>query len=467
MISSSNSSVPSRQPSGLQRRALLSCLLAMASGISSGAAQETPSSPPVPVQAKTWELPVEGNTYLTSGQGGGRSGRGGVMGYWRSADSVYSLFFRVDRPADLEIALKAALPAGESKIRATIGEQVFEKELKAGEASAIPLGRVEVKAAGYLRVELRGLSRTGDVFAEVDALNVTPVGKGAEAVVLNYVKEGSGNRFYWGRRGPSVHLGYSLPQGEPLEWFYNEVTVPEGGDPVGSYFMSNGFGEGYFGMQVNSENERRVLFSVWSPFSTDNPKDIPADHRITLLKKGEEVHGGEFGGEGSGGQSFWLYPWKAGSTQRFLNRVQPDGKGSTVYSAWFFLPEKNDWKLIASFKRPLTDKHLTGAHSFLENFSDRQGYLGRQAFYGNQWACDVKGEWHEITEARFTGDDIAQRKYRLDYAGGAKGPRFFLKNGGFFPDNVALNTRFTREASSPGQKPVIDFTKLEGVAEGQ
>jgi hypothetical protein len=47
-----------------------------------------------------------------------------------------------------------------------------------------------------------------------------------------------------------------------------EITVPVGQDPIGSYFMANGFGEGYFGFQVNSKTERRVLFSVWSPFRT-------------------------------------------------------------------------------------------------------------------------------------------------------------------------------------------------------
>lgn len=53
--------------------------------------------------------------------------------------------------------------------------------------------------------------------------------------------------------------------------------------------MANGFGEGYFGMQVNSETERRILFSVWSPFKTDNPKEIPDDHKITLNKVGQQV----------------------------------------------------------------------------------------------------------------------------------------------------------------------------------
>jgi len=393
-------------------------------------------------EAKVWEVPMGGNAYVTKQVG---------------ADTVQSIYFRVDRPADLEISLKAKVPTGESKIRATLNGKPVEKKLKGGEGSEVALGRVTMKEAGYVRVDLQGVSEKEGVFAEVESVKVLS----KDPVELNYVKDNEESRFYWGRRGPSVHLGYSLPKGEPVEYFYNEVTVPEGSDPIGSYFMSNGFGEGYFGMQVNGEKERRILFSVWSPFSTNNPKEIPDDQKIALLKKGEGVHGGEFGGEGSGGQSYWLYPWKAGETYRFLNRVKPDGTGSTDYTAWFYLPEKKEWKLIASFKRPKTDKHLTGAHSFLENFADRQGYLTRGALYGNQWARDVKGKWHEVTEARFTGDDIAQRKYRMDYAGGVKGKEFFMKNGGFFADNVKLGSQFKRE-STASKKPKVDFGKLEG-----
>ena len=39
---------------------------------------------------------------------------------------------------------------------------------------------------------------------------------------------------------------------QDIEWFYSELTVPEGNDVIGSYFMANGFSEGYFGIQVNS-----------------------------------------------------------------------------------------------------------------------------------------------------------------------------------------------------------------------
>ena len=105
--------------------------------------------------------------------------------------------------------------------------------------------------------------------------------------------------------------------GNNAEWFYNEITVPAGNDVIGSYFMADGFKEGYFGMQVNSPTERHILFSVWSPFQTDDPASIPEDKKIILLKKGANVHAGEFGNEGSGGQSYLNYNWKAAILMSF------------------------------------------------------------------------------------------------------------------------------------------------------
>jgi hypothetical protein len=403
--------------------------------------------------AMTWSVPLAGNAYVTQGNDGGRGGP------WDQAGMVRSVFFRVDRPAELELALDARVPQGRSKIRATVVGKTFTVELE-GERAA-PLGKVRVKEAGYVRVDLQGLEKTGPVFAEASDLIVSA--KDPDLTVA-YVRDNVDNRFYWGRRGPSVHLSYQVPQDKTIEWFYSELTVPEGMDPIGSYFMTNGFGEGYFGIQVKSSEERWILFSVWSPFSTDNPREIPADKRVELLAKGKDVHGGEFGGEGSGGQSYLRYLWKAGTTYRFLNRAKPDGKGNTVYTGWFHAPETGRWQLIASFKRPATSKHLTGVHSFLENFSDRHGWQVREGRYGNPWARDTAGEWHPLTEARFTGDDIANRGYRLDYAGGLAGKTFFMRNGGFFSDTVKLNSRFT--LPSQGARPEIDFDALEGVAAG-
>lgn len=376
---------------------------------------------------------------------------------WQNERNVFSIYFRTDRAAVLDLRLRLKVPEGESVIRASAAGSAFEKKIKGDAVQDLSLGTISVRAAGYVRVDLQGLRKTGPVFAEVGDLLV---GSAVADLKLDYVKDSEEKRFYWGRRGSSVHLTYELPAGKTVEYFYNEVTVPQEQDPIGSYFMANGFSEGYFGMQVNSTDERRILFSVWSPFHTDNPKDIPQDQRVEVLTKGEGVRTGEFGNEGSGGQSYYIYPWKVGTTYRFLNRARPDGQGHTIYTAWFFAPEVGKWHLIASFRRPKTDKCLSGVHSFVENFEAESGYQSRMACYGNQWARDTNGKWHELTKARFTGDDIAQRQYRLDYAGGAKGIAFFMHNGGFFAKTVKLGSWFERE-SSRAQPPVIDLDALE------
>lgn len=409
-------------------------------------------------QPTTWEVPLGGNAYLT--EAGDRSPDriepSGVR-QWQDDKSVFSIWFRADRAAKLDLSLRLKVPEGESSIRAASLGKKFEKNITGSDLQEVSLGRVSISKPGYVRVDLQGLRKKGRVFADVNDLLVSSPTSG---LGLDYVKDNQSSRFYWGRRGPSIHLPYQVPAGKDIEYFYNEVTVPEGMDPIGSYFMANGFGEGYFGMQVNSNNERRVLFSVWSPFSTDNPSEIPEDQRVQLLTKGKDVNGGKFGGEGSGGQSFLRFPWKAGTTYSFLNHARPDGKGHTIYTAWFYAPEAKKWQLIASFKRPKTNKHLTGIHSFLENFADKNGYHARGAFYGNQWVRDTDGNWTELTKSRFTGDDIASRKFRLDYAAGVTKDRFYMRNGGFFADNVELGQTFERDSSGT-KPPAIDFDSLE------
>ncbi len=407
----------------------------------------------------SWSVPFGGNAFVTSGEMPQRR-RGAAR--WDNPEVVQSVYFHVDRQAELQIALQATVPGGPSQIRATLAGQPVTVELQGDQPTTTPLGNIHVEQAGYVRVDLQGVSKRGAVFAEPTALEIRSATAG---LVVSCVKDNEGNRFYWGRRGPSVHLAFVVPQERPTEWFYNELTVPVGLDPIGSYFMANGFGEGYFGMQVNSPEERRVLFSVWSPFATDNPRDIPEDQRIVMLAKGEGVYTGEFGNEGSGGQSYLRFPWKAGTTYRFLNRAKPDGKGNTVYTGWFYAPETERWQLIASFLRPQTDKHLTGIHSFLENFSDRYGWQERLCHYGNQWVRDIEGNWAAVEQARFTGDDIARRGYRLDFAGGVEGNQFFLRNCGFFDANVSLGSRFTRLANERSA-PEIEWDQLEGLTVG-
>ena len=138
-----------------------------------------------------------------------------------------------------------------------------------------------VSQRGYHFVELEGVAKSGSSFGDISEILLGESDWNSSISYLN------SDWFYWGRRGPSVHLSYEKPI-KDITWFYNEVTVPEGSDIIGSYFMANGFSGGYFGMQVNSLSERRILFSVWSPYKTDNPGDIPEDQKIKLLLTEDE-----------------------------------------------------------------------------------------------------------------------------------------------------------------------------------
>lgn len=406
--------------------------------------------------AADWSVPLAGNTFRTSPEPGGNGVRRNGVVSWSNPEAVYAVYFHVDRSANLRLQMRAAARSGSSTIATRVGEEEFKTVVGGAEPSIHEIGSVKVANAGYVRVDLQGSERTGDEFAGISELLVSSE---TEGLKVDFVRDNQGNMFYWGRRGPSVHLSYQVPRDVKLRYAYSEITVPEGQDPVGTFYMANGFGQGYFGFQVNSPKERRVLFSVWSPFKTDNPRDIPKEQRIVALARGPKVHIGEFGNEGSGGQSYLVYPWKAGSTYRFLTKVVPDGKGNTVYTSWFGDKAADEWRLIASFRRPQTDTHLRGFHSFLESFSPTYGHIGRRAFYGNVWACDVDGKWHECTKARFSVDGTGRGRHRLDFTGGSDGKRFFLRNCGFFNETGRPGETFTRESTGTSE-PNIDLDAL-------
>ncbi|MCE9630780.1 MAG: DUF3472 domain-containing protein [Planctomycetia bacterium] len=368
------------------------------------------------------------------------------------------VFFRLDRPATVRLSLRGRARQGTPGVVVRAGERTFMATFTGPEPATHELGELDVKQAGYVRVELARPDDEAAAEADVQALVIHATD---EPLAVDFVRNNEGNMFYWGRRGPSVHLTYETPKPTDLQYAYSEITVPEGFDVQGSYFMANGFGEGYFGIQVNGPVERRVLFSVWSPFSTDNTRDIPEDMRVVKLSAGPDVHVGEFGNEGSGGQSYLIYPWKAGITYRFLTEVTPDPEapGQTRYTAWFGDKAKQEWRLIASFRRPKTTTHLRGFHSFLENFNPNTGHLTRGADYGNVWVRDTQGVWHECTKARLSADATGRGRHRMDYDGGATGGRFFMKNCGFFAAPGKIGEVFTRD-STAADEPTIDFHSL-------
>lgn len=399
---------------------------------------------------------LAGNAYVTATSEGDDSKnvyideQNCALRNWDSAEDVISFYFKVEKSGNINVALQAK---GDSRIEASLLGKKKKIKLNSDELSRVEVGTFKVKTPGYVKMDIRGLKINGGA----DFGNVSAVLVGGDAAPVVCVAPDFSTHF--GRRGPSVHMGYALPK-ENVEWFYNEIVVPEEGDIPSSYYMACGFGQGYFGMQNNSPYPRRVLFSVWSPFETDNPAEIPDSLRIVLLKKGEDVKVQDFGNEGSGGQSFMHYDWKPGERCRFLMGVKPDGNGNTVYTAYFFDNHKGKWQLVASFRRPQISTWYTNAHSFLENFNPVMGYINRKAFYCNQWARTADGRWIPVKRGRFTCDTTGHYRHRLDYTGGVEDEGFFLSMGGFFDDFLTSGTWFER-AGNVSEAPDIDFSTLE------
>ena len=395
---------------------------------------------------------LSGNAYVTAASEGNVfiDENNCAIRNWNDAETVVSYYFRAEKSGKMNIALQAK---GYSKIEVSLLGKKKKVKLDSDTLKRVEIGTFKVKAPGYVKVDVRGVK----INKGADFGNVAAVVVGGDVNPVVYV--GPDFSTHFGRRGPSVHMGYVLPK-ENIEWFYNEVVVPEDGDIPSSYYMACGFGEGYFGMQNNTPHPRRILFSVWSPFETDNPAEIPDSLRVQLVKKGENVKINDFGNEGSGGQSYMHYDWKAGERCRFLMGVKPDGNGCTVYTAYFYDNHQNKWVLVASWRRPKISTWYTNAHSFLENFNPVMGYISRKAYYGNQWVRTADGRWLPVTKGRFTCDATGYHKQRLDYNGGVEGENFFLNMGGFFDKYITSGTYFER-AGNTTEAPVVDFSTLE------
>jgi hypothetical protein len=220
----------------------------------------------------------------------------------------------------------------------------------------------------------------------------------------------------------SVHLKYLAPEGT---LFLNEVTVEE--SVTASYFMACGFQRGYFGIQQLGDDSGRILFSVWDPTDGHDPNAVQDEDRVEVLSHGDGVIVKRFGGEGTGGQSFWSYDWKLGHTYKFLVEGRVEGD-KTIFSGYFFVPERGGWQHLATFRTKTGGAPLQSYYSFVEDFR-RDGASAeeiRRARFGNGWVKTLGGEWVSLTRAQFTADGNTQ----LHINAGVSGDGFSLQTGG-------------------------------------
>ncbi len=197
----------------------------------------------------------------------------------------------------------------------------------------------------------------------------------------------------------SVHLGY--PQATGMA-FYNTCR-PITSAP-GTYFCVCGWDAGYYGIQELGNGNKLALFSIWDSEKND-PNAAPAEERVKTEHVDPRVRVKRFGGEGSGGQSFFPLKWSLNETYRFIvSMTHKDGRA--FYTNWLFEPDTKAWTKLVTFSVPSKRTELRGLYSFVEDFQrDRaSAALTRRAQFGPAAVQSADGAWHSLRQAKFTGD---------------------------------------------------------------
>ena len=392
--------------------------------------------------ASATELRIPAFTaYLGPDARGARvSPRSGITG-WNNPELKVLWFGEIKTMGKLDCSVALRLPSDTtSKLRLTVANQSYEALVKGAgpDLVTVDFGSFDIDKVGYQRFALESLNPQGQPSGDIESLLLD--GPAAQNAHFNLQPR---------RNAASVHLFYPVDKDIEVEAFYCEMTGLE--DPIWTYYMACGWHRGYFGMQVNSPTERRIIFSVWDSGNeaVDRNKVVEED-RVKLIAKGQGVYAGDFGNEGTGGHSHMKYTWKTGQKQRFIVIAKPTDTTHTIYSGYYFHPGKKQWILISSWKAPKEGGYMRRLYSFSENFGGSNGHILRKALYGNQWIRTSEGRWIELTTATFSHDPTGKSD-RLDRFMGVESGQFFLSHGGFVPGFTKYGEKFTRPAE--GKEP--------------
>ncbi len=260
---------------------------------------------------------------------------------WTDPSVQIKWYGQLKHPGELSASVLFKPTAnGDLRFRLSVGNQNREASVvgRAGESSEVDFGSFTIDKLGYQSFTLASLNQ--DPACDVQLLRLE--GPAAKAAHFNLKPR---------RNAASVHLFYPLPKDVNVSVFYCEMTGVK--DPLWTYYMACGWHRGYFGMQVNSNTERRIIFSVWdSGNEAIDRKKVVDQNRVKLVSKGEGVFSGSFGNEGTGGHSHLKFPWKTGQKQSFLVTAEPVDETHTVFAGYYFRPDTNKWMLISSWNAP-------------------------------------------------------------------------------------------------------------------
>jgi len=388
--------------------------------------------------AESLIIPAE-TGYLEPDMGGARISRQGGVVNWKDHATQIQWYGNFKKVGKLKVRLQVrGRDVGSIALKLQVGSEDKRRvvKLESNKETDVTFGTFEIAEPGYLPIILKRIPSQDAAVTALDIIHLELDGEAVEKAHFNLKPR---------RNAASVHLVYPVNENTKVAAFYCEMTALE--DPVHSYYMACGWHRGYFGMQVNSPTERRIIFSVWDRGNEPtDPNKVDEVDSVRLVEKGDGVFTGRFSNEGTGGHSHLKYPWKTGSTQKFLVTATPTDDTHTRFTGYYFHPDSLQWMLISSWDTPGEGAYMRGLYSFSENFVGRNGHLVRKALYGNQWIAEPNGKWTELTSAKFSHDPTGKED-RLDRFMGLEKGQFFLSHGGFLDGFTDYGAVFQRPAT--------------------
>ena len=210
------------------------------------------------------------------------------------------------------------------------------------------------------------------------------------------------------------HLWWDLEGQKNATCLYGQITVLATAPHIyycGANWHPGEPASGYCGIQHISEKERRTIFSIWDTSPGLHPAVIAADPRTFHNR---------FGGEGEGGHTHMIWPWKVGEVFQFFVRKVPGTGDTTDTSYCVYDRMQKHWVRVATIRNPNGGKPSVktiggGMNSFLENFAGKDRSVPKLVLYRLWLGPDVDtmkcltkavgdGSWGQLHGAYFLAE---------------------------------------------------------------
>ncbi|NCI46980.1 FKBP-type peptidyl-prolyl cis-trans isomerase [Sediminibacterium soli] len=202
-----------------------------------------------------------------------------------------------------------------------------------------------------------------------------------------------------GDRPVTGKVAYTAPDTTKAIAFYNEVTLPRGAGKNDGQYISAGFSRGsirLFKKGMERGWQLHLRDTAGKPEILAKGNDVTENPEATICT--------------------WKYNWQTATAYKTLVTALPDSAScTTIYAAYLFLPEKQQWKMLATVRASSDGDYLRGLYAGKEN-SGSPANKADTLRIANAWLQRSNNTWYEFTSQRPL-IDLAKNTDSLSQAG--------------------------------------------------